>query len=285
MPTAPRNPFKALARWAPIGYAILALLACGGPAPAPDNTTAPATTAPATTEPATTAAPANQTPTAASPSTSPWPRLPTPELPTDRPLRAGLVIVDGVYNTELVAPWDIFDHTDPPGIEVFAISPDGGPVTTYEGMVVQPRYGFHDAPEIDILVVPSADNSRGSDLENQTLIDFVAKRGQQARYVVSFCWGAFVLAEAGLLDGHAATTFPPDIQALGQRYPALDAQEGYSFVHHGKTLTSHGGVESFEAALYLVDHLFGQDQAQRIAGGLLVPWPPPAGELAGLVVE
>ena len=218
-------------------------------------------------------------------STAPWPRLPAPPIPQDRPLRAGLVVVDGVYNTELVAPWDIFDHAAEPGIEVVAISPDGGPVTSYEGMVIQPHFGFDDAPELDVLVVPSAENSRGSDLEDRALIDFVRDRGQRAQFVMSLCWGAFVLAEAGLLDGHAATTFPPDVAALGERFPALDAREGYSFVHDRNAVTSHGGVKSFEAAMYLVDHLLGEEVATRIGGGLLIPWPPTADAVPALVVE
>ena len=57
-------------------------------------------------------------------------RVPAPDdLPRDRSLRAGFLIVDGVYNSELMAPYDIFHHTpfhtDPaPGIEVLTISPD-----------------------------------------------------------------------------------------------------------------------------------------------------------------
>ena len=69
-----------------------------------------------------------------------------------------------------MAPYDILHHTvfhTRPGIEVFTVSPDGEPVTTFEGLRIAPHHGFADAPEIDILVVPSAVGSMDEDLENE----------------------------------------------------------------------------------------------------------------------
>ncbi len=158
------------------------------------------------------------------------------ELPTERPLVAGFVVVDGVYNTELMAPWDVFEHArhhtaGRPAIDVLAVSPDGGPVTTAEGLRILPDHGFADAPPIDILVVPSAEGSRDRDLDNEALIGFVRERGQEARFVVSLCWGAFVLARAGLLDGRACTTFPRDYRRFAEAFPAADLHVNVSFVH------------------------------------------------------
>jgi putative intracellular protease/amidase len=201
-----------------------------------------------------------------------------PELPADRPLRAAFLVVDGVYNTELVAPLDVFHHTpfhtDPaPGIEVFTVSPDGGPVTTFEGLVIHPDHGFADAPPADLLVVPSAEGSMNADLEDAAMIEWVKNAGAEARWVVSLCDGAFVLAEAGLLDGRAATTFPADYDRFAARFPGVDLRINVSFVHDGRMLTSQGGVRSFDVAMYLVDLLYGPEVARRVGAGLLIPWP------------
>ena len=201
------------------------------------------------------------------------------DLPVDRPLVAGFVIVDGVYNTELMAPWDVFEHArhhtaGKPAIEVMAISPDGGPVTTAEGLRILPQHGFADAPDLDILVVPSAEGSRDDDLENEALIDFVRRRGGNARFVMSLCWGAFVLARAGLLDGRACTTFPSDYQRFAESFPEARLHVNVSFVHDGRFLTSEGGARSYLAALYLVDLLYGREVAAGVGRGLLIPWPP-----------
>ena len=60
--------------------------------------------------------------------------------PSDRPLQVGFLIVDGVYNSELMAPYDIFHHTvfhTEPGMAVFTVSPDGNAVTTFEGLRIE----------------------------------------------------------------------------------------------------------------------------------------------------
>jgi len=197
-------------------------------------------------------------------------------LPTDRPLQVGFLIVDGVYNSELMAPYDIFHHTvfhTEPGMEVFTVSPDGAAVTSFEGLTIGAHYSFADAPPIDVLVVPSAEHSMDSDLENQAMMRWVRRVGGEARYVVSLCDGAFVLAAAGLLDGVASTTFPGDVDRYIESFPQLEVRRGVSFVHDGKALTSQGGARSYDVAMYLVDHLYGTAVAAGVGRGMVLDWP------------
>lgn len=199
-------------------------------------------------------------------------------LPTDRPLRAGFLIVDGVYNTELMAPWDVFQHTvyhsaPHPGIEVLTIAPEERSITTAEGLRIVPDYTFETAPRLDILVVPSAERSRNDDRKDERLIAWVSQAGREARFVVSLCWGAFILAEAGLLDDHSCTTFPADYQSFAEAFPDLDVRVNASFVHDGRLLTSQGGARSYDVAMYLIDLIFGERVAQGVGDGLLIDWP------------
>lgn len=203
------------------------------------------------------------------------------ELPDDRPIRAGFLIVDGVYNTELMAPWDVLQHAryhsaPHPGIEVFTIARSLDPVTTAEGLRIVPDYTLASAPPVDILVVPSARHSRDSDRADAELISWVRSAGAQAKFVMSLCWGAFILAEAGLLDDHACTTFPEDLRSFVEAFPHLDLRVNVSFVHDGNVLTSQGGTRSYDVAMYLVDLIFGEEVAKGIGSGLLIEWPPPA---------
>ena len=204
---------------------------------------------------------------------------PVVEIPEDRPLRAGFLIVDGVYNSELMAPYDIFQHTPfhtkpAPGIEVFTVSPDGEPVTTFEGLEITPHHGFDDVPEIDILVVPSAEGSMSADLENEEMISWVRATGESADFVISLCDGAFVLATAGLLDGHTVTTFPGDQDRFAEMFPEIALLRDPSFVQDGKVLTSQGGAKSYDPAMHLVDLLYGEKVAAGVGRGLIIPWPP-----------
>ena len=211
------------------------------------------------------------------------------KLPPERPLQAAFLIVDGVYNSELMAPYDILQHTvfhtgDRPPIKVFTVSPDGGMITSFEGIRILPDYGFQNVPAADILVVPSAEGSMDRDLQNEELMQWVRRTGNEALYVVSLCDGAFVLAAAGLLDGRACTTFPGDQDRFAATFPALDLRRGVSFVHDGKTMTSQGGAKSYDVAMYLVDHLYGEKVAAGVGGGLIISWPPAPGTMPVEVV-
>lgn len=257
--------------------ALLLLGGCVGKEPESQTDQTAATPAPSTSPaPLPTPAPpvASATPDA---TPIPGPSGPAADLPQDRPLRAGILVVNGVYNTELAAPFDVLQHTryhTRPGMEVFTVSPDGKPITTFEGLKLTPDYAFANAPAIDILVVPSTRGSMDADLQNQPLIDWVRKTGSQARNVLSLCDGAFVLAKAGLLQGIPATTFPDDYGRFSQQFPEVDLRINVSFVDAGKILTSQGGARSYDVAMHLVDKLYGTRVAQGIGQGLLIPWPP-----------
>ena len=66
-------------------------------------------------------------------------------------------------------------------------------------------------------------------------------------------------------------------------FPHLDVREDVLFVHDGKYITSAGGAKSFEAALYLAEHLYGAAVARRLAQGLVIDWK--LEEVPHLVIE
>ena len=202
---------------------------------------------------------------------------PDERLKKDR-FNVAFLVMDGVYNTELTAPFDIFQHTQyRDGIKamnVFLVANTRAPVTTFEGIRLLPDFNYlkDSLPKIDILVVPSAEHHLDSDLEDEEMLAFVRRADREATFVTSHCDGAFVLAKAGLLDGVASTTFPSDLDRYRKMFPHLDVRENVLFVHDGKYITSAGGAKSFEAALYLSEHLYGQAVARRLAAGLVIDW-------------
>jgi len=193
-----------------------------------------------------------------------------------QPLRSiGFLVLPGVYNSELMAPYDVFDHLRfrvEQAPEVFTVAPAPGAIRTFEGLHLLPHYTFENAPPIDLLVLPSAEHNMDSDLANQTLIAWVRRAGARAQLLLSLCDGAFILAKAGLLDGLEATTFPGDQDRFAELFPQVKLQRGDSFVHDGRAITSVGGAKSYEAALYLVEQLYGRDPAENIATGLVIDW-------------
>lgn len=195
-----------------------------------------------------------------------------------RPYQVAFLIMDGVYNTELIAPYDIFQHTqyreNIRPMQVFTVANKKKPVTTFEGLRILPDYDYtrDKLPGIDILVIPSAEHHLDTDLEDERMLGFVQATADSAGYVMSLCDGAFVLARAGLLDQSASTTFPGDIGKYREMFPKLEVFEEVLFVHDGKFITSAGGARSFDAALYLTEHLYGKDVAEKIAEGLVIDW-------------
>lgn len=200
-----------------------------------------------------------------------------PDLKPDR-YNVAFLIMDGTFNTELTAPFDIFQHTifrdSIKAMNVFTVANTDHPITTFEGMRLLPDYNYvtDSLPKIDILVVPSAEHHLDNDLDDMVMLNFVKQVAKTAKFVTSHCDGAFVLAEAGLLNNKVSTTFPSDIDTMRKRYPDLDIKKDVLFVHDGKYITSAGGAKSFEAALYLCEYLYGKDVAQSLAGGLVIDW-------------
>ncbi len=193
-----------------------------------------------------------------------------------RVLSAGFVCVEKVYNSELMAPFDVLQHTiyrDPKNyIRGFIVTPDGKPFLTSEGIRITPDYSFADAPPIDILLIPSTETSMTADLENVIFMDWLKRAIQNAQHVITLCDGAFPLAATGALDGRTATTFPGDREEFAKRFPQIKVNFAANFVVDGKYITSVGGAASYEPALYLLEKLYSREHAVLTGKGLVIDW-------------
>ncbi|TMM53159.1 glutamine amidotransferase [Maribacter algarum] len=200
-----------------------------------------------------------------------------PELKTDR-YNVAFLLMDGTFNTEFTAPFDIFQHTqyrkNIKAMNTFTIANTLEPITTFEGVRILPDFDYtrDSLPIIDILVVPSAEHHLDTDLNDSIMINFVKKVDKNAMYMTSHCDGAFVLAKAGILNDVTSTTFPSDIKTYRKMFPHLKVKDSVLFVHDGKYITSAGGAKSFEAALYLCEVLYGKEITESLAGGLVIDW-------------
>ncbi len=188
------------------------------------------------------------------------------------------LIMEGTYNTEFTAPFDIFQHTrfrkGIKAMNTFTVANTLEPITTFEGLRVLPDFDYtkDELPPIDILVLPSAKHHLDTDLQNGDLISFIQKIDKTALYMTSHCDGAFPFAKAGILDSVTSTTFPSDIETYKKMFPNINVRENVLFVHDGKYITSAGGAKSFEAALYLCELLYGAEIAKSLATGLVIDW-------------
>ncbi len=200
-----------------------------------------------------------------------------PEIISER-YNVAFLIMDGTFNTEFTAPFDIFQHTkfreNIKAMNTFTVANTLEPITTFEGVRILPDFDYtkDSIPHIDILVVPSAEHHLDSDLNDALMLNFVKKIDKTAMYITSHCDGAFVLAKTGILDNVTSTTFPSDIPKYKKMFPHLKVKDSVLFVHDEKYITSAGGAKSFEAALYLCELLYGKETAKSLAGGLVIDW-------------
>lgn len=182
-----------------------------------------------------------------------------------------ILVMDGLFINEAVAPYDVYAHAGyGENVNVYFVAATMDPITGYYGEIVTPHYDFATAPQADVLVIPSGDQSMDAMLTDQPLIDWVTTQAAGATWVTSNCWGAFTLASAGLLDGHTVTTFPGYFEDLRTAFPAIgEVVETDRVVVDGKLVTSNGGLAAYESALWVAGELFGPPTHEVIAGGLV----------------
>lgn len=134
-----------------------------------------------------------------------------------------------------------------------------------------------DAPELDTLVVAGGEGTRGPAMDSQVL-GFVRRAAASTRRIASVCSGAYVLAEAGVLDGRRATTHWGQCAPLQRRYPDVRVEPDRIFVRDGSVWTSAGITAGIDLALAMIAEDLGEAVALRTAQQLVVPRRRPGGQ-------
>jgi transcriptional regulator GlxA family with amidase domain len=180
----------------------------------------------------------------------------------------GIIAFDDVLTAEVVGPAEVFGIACKrdwfKGSRVFLIGIEDRPmILTEEGLQLAVHATIHDNLSLDVLLVPGA-NDVSPLLENEALNDFIRKQEQAAEWVGSMCAGAFLLGNAGVLDGKQATTWfggEADLQAL---FPAIDVVHDKPVVLDNRRITANGGLVSYRAALILLGQLVGAERAKEV---------------------
>jgi transcriptional regulator GlxA family with amidase domain len=108
--------------------------------------------------------------------------------------------------------------------------------------------------------------------ERPELLTWVQEQAAQVEVLASVCTGAFLLAEAGLLEGRPVTTHWEDIQPLREAFPGLEVVDDERFVDTGAIVTSAGISAGLDMSLYLVARLMDGDLARKTARQMDYHW-------------
>ncbi|MCM0080481.1 GlxA family transcriptional regulator [Geomonas sp. Red32] len=163
-------------------------------------------------------------------------------------------------------------------IVLLAEAPGSFPSSSGVRLVADAAWG-DQLEEIDTIVVPgSPDDALDRALKNDRLIGWLRGADRKARRIVSVCTGAFLLAEAGLLDGRQVTTHWMDLDRLAACYPQLTVERDAIYVRQGNIATSAGVSAGIDLALALVEEDFGRHTALAVARRLVVYLKRPGGQ-------
>ncbi|HWH31350.1 MAG TPA: AraC family transcriptional regulator [Egibacteraceae bacterium] len=182
---------------------------------------------------------------------------------------------EGVQSLDVTGPLEVFASAsaalpDGRGYRVAVLTPDGAPVRSSSGLGLLPHGTLADAPaRIDTLVVAGGDGTAAA-MADPRLLGWLSGAAARCRRVTSVCSGAFLLAEAGLLDGRRATTHWSVCGALARRYPAVTVEPDPIFVRDGDVWTSAGVTAGMDLALALVEDDHGRDIALAVARRLVL---------------
>ena len=139
-----------------------------------------------------------------------------------------------------------------------------------------------EVTEGDLVLVPAVDPDVGAHLElNAAVVPWLRGMYEAGADVASACTGAFVLGEAGLLDGKAATTHWAFQAEFRARYPKVDLQPQAIVVDQGRVITSGGATSFLSLALHVVERLLGSEVARAASKMFLIdPNKSPQGAYA-----
>ncbi len=196
-----------------------------------------------------------------------------------------MVAFDGASSLDIVGPLDILSGTSAvfaggePGYRIEVATVSGGPVTTSPGglQIVSRRLCDFDDAEIDTLMV-SGGLEMSPARRNRDIVDWISRTAPRVRRIASVCTGAFLLAEAGLLDGRRATTHWYWAEEFAAAFPDVTTDADAIFVRDGKVWTSAGITAGMDMALALVEEDHGREAALDIARNWVMFLKRPGGQ-------
>ena len=199
-------------------------------------------------------------------------------------MQLGIPVYDGVNLLDVAGPLEMFSWVDKKkGLETVLLSIDGRPVTSLNGVRFDAQASFAATPTLDILWVPGgAPDALGTIMSDPAspYLAYLRQVAAKAKWVCSVCEGTLLLARAGLLDGHKATTHWAFVDCL-RRFPAVKVAMGHPrFVESGNRLTGGGISSGLDEALHLIARLFNDKTATEVqVTTQYFPVPPVAGKI------
>jgi transcriptional regulator GlxA family with amidase domain len=154
-----------------------------------------------------------------------------------------------------------------PTFEFAIATAEPGPVEMSLGFTMNIEHDLSVAADADLIAVPAHHRGR----VDERYLDVIRAAETRGAWVLSVCSGAFVLGQAGILDGRRSTTHWMWTDQLSQHYPGTHVDPDVLFVEDRKVVTSAGTAAGIDAALHIVRQELGVAATNIIARRMVVP--------------
>jgi len=211
-----------------------------------------------------------------------------PPAPRRGPLRVAMLAYPDCQILDVTGPLEVFArtsrwlkdrglrHDDAYSVEIIGL--EAGPFRASSGLKLHAERGFTEVGRgIDTLLISGG---RGSDQACATpaLLRWIRRQAGQVRRLASVCTGAFLLAEAGLLDRRRATTHWASCEDFAARFPEVRLEPDTLFIRQGSIYTTAGVTAGMDLALALVEEDLGREVALAVARLLVMFLRRPGGQ-------
>lgn len=198
--------------------------------------------------------------------------------------RVGLLLFPGFDLLDAGGPYEVLLTASrlaerdgrAPLYEMVPLSVGGQDAAAFGGLTVTGLTPVEEAHDLHLVIVPGLIDVDAARADG-ALIAAVKALGAEADVVASVCTGAFLLADAGLLDGLPATTHWEDVDALAATASVGEAVPGVRWVDAGAVVTGGAIASGLHTALHLVAREHGVDHARRTARQIDLDWEPEPG--------
>ncbi|UUZ65061.1 helix-turn-helix domain-containing protein [Polaromonas sp. P1-6] len=183
-----------------------------------------------------------------------------------------VVAFDGISPFHLSVPCMVFGNdfsgADLPRFKLVVCAEKPGNLQTTAGFTIAVQQGLGALAKAHTVVVPSWRDPM--ERPPQALLKALQAAHRRGARIVGLCLGAFVLAEAGLLDGRPATTHWALASAFAACYPQVRLQPDVLYVDDGDVLTSAGTAAAIDCCLHVLRLEHGAEAANRVARRMVV---------------
>lgn len=185
--------------------------------------------------------------------------------------KIAVVAFNQISPFHLSVPCLVFSESLPvnPGLELRVCAFEASPLITSAGFSIVVDHGLEALETAQTVIVPSWRDP--NERPPQPLLDALVAAHRRGAQLVGLCLGAFVLAEAGLLEGRKATTHWAWAQDFAKRFPGVQLDADVLYVDDDRILTSAGTSAGLDCCLHLLRQQYDTATANRIARQLVMP--------------